>query len=113
VAEGSSWASRKQGWALVIPDLDLDTSTPMGEAMANMAGVFAQFERRMIGQRTREGLAVKCAQGIRLGRPRSVTDATSKQIRKRRKADQSCYEHLWMRLARQDSATLFKAGVIA
>lgn len=80
---------RKHEWALVILDLDLDTSTPTGEAMAHMAGVFAQFERRMIGQRTREALAVKRAQGIRLGRPRLVTDATAKQVCKLRRAGKS------------------------
>jgi DNA invertase Pin-like site-specific DNA recombinase len=51
----------------------------------------------MIGQRTREGLAVKRVQGIRLGRPRSVTDATSKQIRKWREAGQS-YQQIADRL---------------
>jgi DNA invertase Pin-like site-specific DNA recombinase len=30
---------------------------------------FAQYERRLIGQRTREGLQVKRSQGVRLGRP--------------------------------------------
>jgi DNA invertase Pin-like site-specific DNA recombinase len=61
--------SRKRGWELVVLDLNVDTTTPTGEAMANMLAVFAQWERRVIGQRTREGLAVKRAQGVRLGRP--------------------------------------------
>jgi DNA invertase Pin-like site-specific DNA recombinase len=34
-----------------------------------MMGTFAQFERRMIGQRTKDALKVKKAQGVRLGRP--------------------------------------------
>jgi DNA invertase Pin-like site-specific DNA recombinase len=33
-------------------------------------GSVAQFESRLIGTRTRETLAIKRAQGIRLGRPR-------------------------------------------
>jgi DNA invertase Pin-like site-specific DNA recombinase len=61
--------SRVQGWSLVALDLGVDTSTPSGEMMANILATFAQFERRLIGQRTREALAVKRAQGIRLGRP--------------------------------------------
>lgn len=51
--------ARSAGWSLIALDLDLDTSTPMGEAMAHVALVFAQFERRRISERTREGLAAK------------------------------------------------------
>jgi DNA invertase Pin-like site-specific DNA recombinase len=62
--------AQREGWNLVALDLGLDLSTPMGEAMANMTGTFSQLERRLIGQRTREALAVRKAQGVRLGRPR-------------------------------------------
>jgi DNA invertase Pin-like site-specific DNA recombinase len=61
--------SRKKGWALVALDLGVDTTTPSGELMASVLAVFAQFERRLIGQRTRDALAVKRAAGVRLGRP--------------------------------------------
>jgi DNA invertase Pin-like site-specific DNA recombinase len=61
--------AQKQSWALVALDCAVDTSTPTGEAMANMLATFAQFERRLISQRTKEALAVKRAQGVRLGRP--------------------------------------------
>src|SRR5207248_6984277 len=55
--------SRREGWQLVALDLGVDTSTPSGEMLANVLAVFAQFERRLIGQRTREALAIKRAQG--------------------------------------------------
>ena len=61
--------SRKGKWALVIGDLSIDTSSPLGEAMAIIAATFAQLERERIRERTREGLAVKKAQGVILGRP--------------------------------------------
>lgn len=61
--------ARRGGWELVTCDLAIDTSTPAGEATASMMAVFSQLERRLISQRTREALAVKRAQGIRLGRP--------------------------------------------
>jgi DNA invertase Pin-like site-specific DNA recombinase len=61
--------SRREGWGLVALDLAVDTSTPQGEMMAHVMATFAQFERRLIGQRTRDALAVKRAQGSRLGRP--------------------------------------------
>jgi len=64
--------SQKEGWALVALDLGVDTTTPQGELMAGVMSQFAQFERRLIGQRTKEALAVKKAQGVQLGRPRSL-----------------------------------------
>lgn len=60
--------SRKRGWAMVALDLGVDTTTPSGEMMANVLAVFAQFERRLIGQRTKDALAVRKAQGVKLGR---------------------------------------------
>jgi DNA invertase Pin-like site-specific DNA recombinase len=48
--------------------------------MANVLAVFAQFERRMIGQRTNDALAVKKAQGVRLGRPRTIPDTVRTRI---------------------------------
>lgn len=72
--------AQKQGWALVALDCAVDTTTPSGEAMANMLATFAQFERRLIGQRTREALAVKKRQGVRLGRPPVLTDEVRQRI---------------------------------
>src|SRR5256714_1695847 len=65
----------KQGWALVALDCAVDTTTPAGEAMANMLATFAQFERRLISQRTRDALAVKRAEGVRIGRPATMPEA--------------------------------------
>ena len=64
--------SRKQRWSLIALDLGVDTTTPSGEMIANVLATFAQFERRLIGQRTKEALAVKRSQGVRLGRPRTM-----------------------------------------
>src|SRR5262249_26018227 len=58
--------AQKQGWALVALDCAVDTTTPAGEAMAHVLATFAQFERRLISQRTKEALAVKKAAGVRL-----------------------------------------------
>ncbi|MEK6206940.1 MAG: recombinase family protein [Chloroflexota bacterium] len=76
--------SRKKGWALVALDLGVDTTTPSGEMMANVLAVFAQFERRLIGQRTREALAVRRSQGVRLGRPQVVSADLVRRIRRQR-----------------------------
>jgi DNA invertase Pin-like site-specific DNA recombinase len=64
--------AQKEGWVVLALDCPWDTTTPQGEAMASVMAVFAQLERRLIGQRTKEALAVKRAQGVRLGRPPAV-----------------------------------------
>ena len=64
--------SRREGWEVVALDLGVDTSTPSGEMMANVVAAFAQYERRLIGQRTKDALAVLKARGVRLGCPVSL-----------------------------------------
>ena len=76
--------ARREGWNLAVLDLGVDLSTPMGEAMAGMASVFAQFERRVIGERTRAALAVKRSQGVRLGRPRLINAPLRRRIHRLR-----------------------------
>lgn len=73
--------AQKEGWALVALDCAVDTTTPAGEAMAHVLATFAQFERRLVGQRTREALAVKRKQGVRLGRPQSISPKLARRIR--------------------------------
>jgi DNA invertase Pin-like site-specific DNA recombinase len=72
--------ARHAGWELVTCDLAIDTSTPAGEATASMMTVFSQLERRLISQRTREALAVRKSQGVRLGRPPSVPRVVIERI---------------------------------
>src|SRR5262249_18381773 len=52
----------------------LDTTTPAGKAMFQMMGVFAEFERAMIQERVRAGLARAKAEGKQLGRPTIPSD---------------------------------------
>jgi DNA invertase Pin-like site-specific DNA recombinase len=81
--------SRRKGWALIALDLGVDTSTPSGEMLANVLAVFAQFERRLIGQRTREALQVKKAAGVTLGRPRLLPEEVRSRIRGEREQGSS------------------------
>jgi DNA invertase Pin-like site-specific DNA recombinase len=55
---------------LYLHQQGLDTRTPAGKAMFQMMGVFAEFERAMIQERVRAGLARAKSEGKRLGRPR-------------------------------------------
>ncbi|HCR17038.1 MAG TPA: resolvase [Candidatus Latescibacteria bacterium] len=58
----------------------IDTSSPMGKAMFTIIGAMAEFEREIIRERVRSGLAKAKAQGKKLGRPR-VPDKTISRIR--------------------------------
>jgi DNA invertase Pin-like site-specific DNA recombinase len=49
----------------------LDTSTPIGQAMFTIIGAMAQLERDIIRERVKAGLERARARGIRLGRPRA------------------------------------------
>lgn len=70
----------KQDWQVVILEGGLDTTTPYGKAFAQVAAVFAELERDLIRQRTREALAVKAAQGVRLGRPQTLPSVVVERI---------------------------------
>jgi DNA invertase Pin-like site-specific DNA recombinase len=60
---------RKKGVDLYLDQQGVDTTTPAGRALFGMAGVFAEFERSMLIERTRAGLERARARGKRLGRP--------------------------------------------
>lgn len=68
------------GCELYLHQQGIDTSTPAGEAMFQMLGVFAQFERAMIRERVLSGMARARAKGQRFGRPLISAD-TESQIR--------------------------------
>jgi DNA invertase Pin-like site-specific DNA recombinase len=82
-------SAQKQGWALVALDCALETPTPAGEAIANVLATFAPCERGLISQRTREALARKRSQGIRLGRPPTMSPYALDRIRRERAAGKS------------------------
>jgi DNA invertase Pin-like site-specific DNA recombinase len=55
-----------------------------GRFLASVMASAAQWEREIIGQRTRDALAVKKAQGMRLGRPRVLPARVVTRIRRER-----------------------------
>ena len=79
-ASGLMQRSEKSGWGLVALDAPVDTTTPAGRAMAQILSVFAELERRLIGERTKAALAVKKSEGVRLGRPRTLPDKVVERI---------------------------------
>lgn len=68
--------AKEQGWALVALDLGVDTSTPNGKLVASIIMAMAEWERELIGQRTKDALVAVKARGTQLGRPRTVDAGT-------------------------------------
>ena len=58
------------GIDLFLHQQGLDTTTPAGKAMFQMMGVFAEFERAMIQERVRAGLARAKERGQAPGPPK-------------------------------------------
>jgi DNA invertase Pin-like site-specific DNA recombinase len=82
VAQGAQVMDRakRKGWSVVALDMGIDTTTPAGEFMANLLLSGAQYERRLIGQRTKAALKAKQEQGVRLGRPQTLPDDVVERI---------------------------------
>jgi DNA invertase Pin-like site-specific DNA recombinase len=72
------------GCDLYLHTQGLDTSTPAGRALFGMLGVFAEFERSIIVERTRAGIKRARRDGTKsgraIGRPR-IDDATRSRVR--------------------------------
>jgi DNA invertase Pin-like site-specific DNA recombinase len=69
-----------KGVDLYLHQQGIDTGTPAGKAMFQMMGVFAEFERAMIVERVKAGIARARSQGKRLGRPK-IRPAKERAIR--------------------------------
>jgi DNA invertase Pin-like site-specific DNA recombinase len=73
-----------KGVDLYLHQQGMDTTTPAGKAMFQMCCVFTEFERAMIQERVKAGLARAKANGKVLGRPR-VSASVERAIKKERR----------------------------
>ena len=62
---------------LFLKTQGIDTTSPSGKAMFGMLSVFADFERSIIQERVRAGLARAKGEGKTLGRPKIAADIES------------------------------------
>lgn len=81
--------AKSEGWSIRVLDLDVDMTTSMGELVANIMISLAQWERRVIGERTKAALVAVKARGTRLGRKGNVDDETLRLIRILRESGKS------------------------
>lgn len=58
---------------------NLDFTTPAGRLMFNVIGAMAQFERDLIRERVRSGMANAKRKGVKLGRKRVPVDVAAVQ----------------------------------
>ncbi|MFC8682559.1 recombinase family protein [Microbacterium ureisolvens] len=72
--------ARARKWALVAIDLGVDTSTPTGELVANVMMSVAQWERRVIGERTSAAMQAAKRQGKRISRDPVLPAATADKV---------------------------------
>lgn len=87
---------RKLGINFVSAMEAIDTSLPSGELLFGIIASIAQFERSLISERVRSGLAEARRQGKRLGRPslKVLTAAEIQCLRKERKTARTSFKTL-------------------
>lgn len=66
-----------------IANLSIDTSTPAGIFVYTMLSALAEFERRTLSQRTKEGLDAARKRGAKIGRPTVMSDDQVREARTR------------------------------
>lgn len=77
---------RAAGIEFQIANLQVDTTTPAGMLVYVVMSAFAEFERRVLVQRTKEGLAAARKRGQRLGRPPKLNARQLARARRRLEA---------------------------
>lgn len=69
------------GAQIKVLDMGIDTSTPTGKLMLTILAGFAEFERQMISQRTKDALAAAKSKGVQLGAPPKLSQQDMDSIR--------------------------------
>nr|WP_306267005.1 recombinase family protein [Pararhizobium sp. IMCC3301] len=65
---------RARGIEIQIASIKIDTSTPHGMLIYTFISGLAEFERRLLSERTKQGLMAARKRGVRLGPPVKMTD---------------------------------------
>lgn len=79
------------GWSILTTDAKIDTRTAVGRLQVNVMASFAEYERDVIGERTKESLAALKAGGMILGKPPTTPPEIVIRINVERAAGRSWY----------------------
>lgn len=71
----------------------IDTTTSAGRMVAHLIGVFAEFERSIIRERTRAGMKAAQKKGVHTGRPPRLSDAEIREIRAKVEREEWTIQH--------------------
>jgi DNA invertase Pin-like site-specific DNA recombinase len=74
---------------VIVIDQGIDTSTPAGRLQRSMLAALAEFERELILERTRAGIARARALGKKFGAPRRISESIAREVRARRAQGES------------------------
>ena len=77
------------GVRVIVTDQGIDTSTAAGRLQRNMLAALAEFERELILERTRAGIARARALGKKFGAPRRIPESVAREVRARREQGES------------------------
>jgi DNA invertase Pin-like site-specific DNA recombinase len=77
----------------------VDTSTPNGRLVFGIFASIAEFERELIRDRVRSGIAAAKAKGKRIGRPKTAVDASTLAVLR-------AQGHSWRMIAQETGVSL-------
>ena len=86
--------SEREGGALVVCDIKLDTGSPHGRFVAQVFMALAEMERELGRQRTKDALQALKRRGIRLGKQSKLTPSLMAELQEMRSRGGS-----WLELA--------------
>lgn len=85
----STFRKVKKAWGLVLLSPDLDTTSTVGKFTVDVLASASEYERMLVSVRTKNALAQRKAEGVKLGRPRTVPDMVVSRITRERRAGRS------------------------
>lgn len=72
--------SANEGWAIIALDVNVDTSTATGRMVAKMMAVIGEWERELIGERTKAAMVEAKKRGVKFGRKSKLPEGTRQRI---------------------------------
>lgn len=89
---GFMGSAATDGWSLICLDPEVDMTSPYGRAMATIAATFAELERDLISQRTKDGIAQRRLTKPQWGQARQIPQKVVDEIHRWKKLDYKAAE---------------------